>query len=171
VIDLTLPRRAVARLLACSCVLWLVMPLSPAAAQRAASRRFEPSADCDYQRCAYNIVPVLHGLTVVRGAQETPVATMGFLWTGDISDAFDAPARAAAQRAVRTRRVAAVFTDLGLLLAASGLAVGIADDFDENAAALLAGGAASLAISVPLQFRADKFLAQATWLHNARYAR
>lgn len=140
-------------------------------AQQAPAPRFDPAAACDYKRCAYNIVPVLHGLTVVRGEQETPVATLGFLWTGDITDAFAEPAREAARRAVRTRRVAAVFTDLGLILAAAGVGVGLAEEFDETAGALLAGGVASIAISVPLQFRADKYLAQATWIHNARYAR
>ncbi|MFN0098768.1 MAG: hypothetical protein ACKVS7_08850 [Gemmatimonadaceae bacterium] len=141
------------------------------AAQQAPAARFDPSASCDYRRCAYNIVPVLHGLTVVRGEEETPVATLGFLWTGDITDAFAEPARDVARRAVRTRRVAAVFTDLGLALAAAGLAVGLAEEFDETAGLLIAGGVVSITVSVPLQFRADKYLAQATWIHNARYAR
>ncbi len=141
------------------------------AAQQAPAARFDPSSSCDYRRCAYNIVPVLHGLTVVRGEEETPVATLGFLWTRDITDAFAEPARDAARRAVRTRRVAAVFTDLGLALAAAGVAVGLAEEFDETAGLLIAGGVVSITVSVPLQFRADKYLAQATWIHNARYAR
>jgi hypothetical protein len=35
---------------------------------------------------------------------------------------------------------------------------------------LMLAGAASVGVSVPLQFLADKHLARAVWQHNARYA-
>jgi hypothetical protein len=144
--------------------------LAPASA---IAQRAEPSrlpSDCDYGRCAYNIIAALHGLRVTRGAQEEAVATLGFLWTRDISTAFDGEAARVARDAVRTRRVGAVFTDLGVALLAVGASRAAARSLDETAAHLMLGGAASLGISVPIQFTADKHLARAVWQHNARYA-
>lgn len=137
-------------------------------AQRAEPARL-PSA-CDYRACAYNIIAALHGLRVTRGADETPVATLGFLWTRDISDAFEGEGQAAAKAAVRTRRWGALFTDLGLALLVTGAASAATQDLDETSTALMLGGAASLGLSVPIQFAADKHLARAVWQHNARYA-
>jgi len=139
----------------------------PADAQSAAAR-LEPG--CEYRTCAYNIVPVLHGLRVVRGNEERSVGTLGFLWTRDISAAFDGEGEEVARRAVRTRRQAAIVTDLGLILLAAGAAGAISRDLDDSAAQLMIGGAAGLVLSVPLQFAADRQLARAVWLHNARYA-
>jgi hypothetical protein len=125
---------------------------------------------CTYRQCALNIVPVLHGLTVVRGEQETPLATLGFLWTRDVSGIFDAAARDAARDAVRTRRLAAVFTDLGLGLLVVGATRAASEDLDRTAATLMLAGTATFAISVPIQFRADAHLSRAVWRHNARFA-
>ena len=127
--------------------LLLALPRT-AGAQRVDAPRLP--ASCDYRACAYNIIAALHGLRVVRGTGETQVATLGFLWTRDISSAFDGEGHDAARTAVRTRRWGALFTDVGL--------------------ALLATGAVSVGVSVPLQFLADKHLARAVWQHNARYA-
>lgn len=144
-----------------------------AAATPLAAQRTEPSRApdaCDYRTCAYNLVPRGLGLAVVRGEAEAPVATLGFLWTRDVSAAFDGEAVPAARAAVRTRRWAAVFTDLGLALLVAGAASAATDDLDQTAAAMMIGGAASVGVSVPLQFLADKHLARAVWRHNARYA-
>jgi hypothetical protein len=139
----------------------------------ARAQRAEPArlpAACDYRACAYNIIAALHGLKVTRGEQETPVATLGFLWTRDISDVFEGEGEAAAKAAVRTRRWGALFTDLGLALLVTGAASAATNDLDETSTALMLGGATSLGLSVPIQFAADKHLARAVWQHNARYA-
>ena len=148
----------------------ILLTLVPVAAhaQRVDAPRI--AATCDYRSCAYNIIAALHGLKVTSGAQETPVATLGFLWTRDISDAFEGEGKAAAQAAVRTRRWGALFTDVGLALLAIGAARAATNDLDDTAAHLMLGGAASLGVSVPIQFLADKHLARAVWQHNARYA-
>lgn len=145
----------------------LAAPLA-AHAQRADAPRL--GGACDYRSCGYNIIAALHGLRVVRGEQETPVATLGFLWTRDVSEAFDGEGKAAAQAAVRTRRWGALFTDVGLAMIVAGAASAATNDLDETAANLMMAGAASVGVSVPLQFLADKHLARAVWRHNARYA-
>lgn len=139
-----------------------------ATAQRLEAPRTE--AACDYRRCAYNIIAAPHGLKVVRGEREERVATLGFLWTRDISDAFEGEGFAAAKAAVRTRRWAALFTDVGLGLLVAGAASAATDGLDESSAGLMLGGAASLGLSVPIQFLADTHLSRAVWQHNARYA-
>jgi len=147
--------------------LQLALPAS-AVAQRVDAPRL-PAA-CDYQRCAYNIIAALHGLRVVRGADEAQVATLGFLWTRDISDRFEGDGHEAARSAVRTRRWGALFTDVGLALLLSGAVSAAANDLDRTSANLMLAGVASVGVSVPLQFLADKHLARAVWQHNARYA-
>lgn len=154
-------------LIAVLCAAMFASPVT-AAAQRTDASRI-PSA-CDYRSCAYNIIAALHGLRVVRGESETQVATLGFLWTRDISDAFDGDGRAAAQAAVRARRWGALFTDVGLALLMTGAVSAATDDLDDTSAALMLAGAASVGVSVPIQFLADKHLARAVWRHNARYA-
>lgn len=131
-------------------------------------------APCNqYSLCAYNLVPRGLGLAVVRGEQEAHVATLGFLWPGRLDGVFDGDAEAErlGRSALRTRRVAATFTVGGLLAMAAGGAA-LAFDADEDVATGLAlGGGAMLAISVPLQFRADGLLARAVWRYNRRFAR
>lgn len=151
-------------------LLTLAVALLPASSQAQRAEAPRLPASCDYRRCAYNIIAELHGLKVTRGEDETPVATLGFLWTRDISDAFEGEGQEAARSAVRTRRWAALFTDLGLALLVTGAASAATNDLDETSTALMLGGAASLGLSVPIQFRADKHLARAVWQHNARYA-
>ena len=97
--NLALPRpraRSVARLVV---VLAVVVASTPAVAH---AQRAEPArlpAACDYRSCAYNIIAALHGLKVTRGAEEAPVATLGFLWTRDISEAFEGQGQVAAKAA------------------------------------------------------------------------
>lgn len=146
--------------------LFLALPLSTAGAQRPAP----PAQSCEYRSCAYNIIAALHGLRVVQGEQEAQVATLGFLFTRDISGAFEGEGRTAAIAAVRTRRWGALFTDIGLALLLTGAVQAATTDLDETSANLMLAGAASVGISVPLQFLADKHLARAVWQHNARYA-
>jgi hypothetical protein len=147
-----------------------ILCLSPASAPAQRIEATRLPADCDYRRCAYNIIAALHGLKVVRGEQETPVGTLGFLWTNDISAAFDGESQRTARSAVRVRRWGALFTDVGLALLVAGAVDAAATDLDRTSANLMLGGAASLGLSVPLQFRADMHLARAVWQHNARYA-
>lgn len=149
----------------------LLLPMR-AGAQRTEARLTDAprAADCDYRRCAYNIIAALHGLRVVSGADETQVATLGFLWTRDIAVHFDGEGQRTARAAVRARRWGALFTDVGLALLATGAARAAANDLDDTAAHLMLAGVASVGVSVPLQFLADKHLARAVWQHNARYA-
>ncbi len=125
---------------------------------------------CDYQRCAYGIAGALHGLVITKGASEAKVATLGFLFTRDVSVHFDGAARDEARRAVTTRRWAALFTDAGLALLVAGAADAASNDVNDDSARLMIGGAALVGVSVPLQFRADTRLARAIWMHNARFA-
>lgn len=133
-----------------------------------------PTASClQYASCAYNLVPRGLGLAVVRGEQEDHVATLGFLWPGRLDGVFtgDADAEQLGRSALRTRRIAATFTVGGLLsLAAGGVALAL-DAEEDVAIGLAAGGGAMLAISVPLQFRADGVLARAVWRYNRRFVR
>ena len=162
-------QRVATRTTACAPVLAALLTISSiAGAQRVDTAPV--SATCDYRHCAFNIIAALHGLRVVRGADEVQVGTLGFFWTRDLSDRFDGEGREAARTAVRTRRRGALFTDVGLALLATGAARAATNDLDRGAANLMLAGAAIVGVSVPLQFRADKHLARAVWQHNARYA-
>lgn len=134
----------------------------------------EPGVRCAYEVCALNVVPRWNGLAVVRGANEEHVSTLGFFIPGRLPGAFAGvpAAEALGRQAVRTRRVAAVLTDLGALAIAIGALRASGDHGTDDTARLwLASGAASLGLSVPLQFRADGFLARAAWRYNAQFSR
>lgn len=148
----------------------LLLLLAPSAAAGQAAEPPRLPADCDYRRCAYNIVPRLSGLVVTRGAEDVPMGALGFLWTRDISPVFFAEAQASARAAVRTRRIAALMTDVGLVAAIAG-AVGAGGESPNDSQRLaMIGGAALLGLSVPVHFVADGHLARAVWLHNERYS-
>lgn len=153
----------------------LVLVLLPAnSAQAQGTIVGEPGLRCAYEVCALNVVPRWNGLAVVRGANEEHVSTLGFFIPGRLPGAFTgAPAaEALGRQAVRTRRVAAALTDLGALAMVIGAARASGDHGTDNTARLwLALGAASLGLSVPLQFRADGFLARAAWRYNAQFSR
>jgi hypothetical protein len=147
-----------------------VLAARPLLAQTAAP----DTAACDYRRCAYGIAPAWDGLAVVRGANESRVANLYFLWPRDISAHFAGSdsAMTHVRRAVHLRRIGAVLTNAGaltLLAAAAGaLNAGHARRSDS---ALGLAGAAAFAVSVPLQFAADGELSRAVWWHNLRLAR
>lgn len=154
-------------------LLLLMAPLAPSAALAAQAAPPAPlAAPCTYETCALNVVPRWNGLAVVRGAEEQHVATLGFFLPGRLEGAFagDATAEALGRSALRTRWVAAVLTDLGALaLGVGALRASGAHGTDNTARLWLGVGAASLGVSVPLQFRADGFLARAAWRYNARF--
>lgn len=154
------------RLLAASLLVVLAAPL--ASAQAIAPPRLP--TECDYRACAYNIVPRLSGLVVTRGADDVAVAPLGFLWTQDITPAFFPEAQAAARAAVRTRRLAAVMTDVGLVAGLVGAIAMGRDGTTSGERVTAAAGATLFLLSVPVQFAADGHLARAVWLHNERYA-
>ena len=148
-------------------LLAVIVPVS-APAQSA-----DASPDCTYARCALNVVPAWNGLAVVRGADEERLALLGFFKAGQIRQAFtgDVEAVALADRAVATRRVAAFLTDVGGLLLVAGGAVLMSDDRITTTSGVLLGvGAASLGVSVPLQYAADGHLSRAIWRYNRRFA-
>lgn len=158
---------------AAAVLLLCVAPLAPSATVAAQAIPTTPAAAaCTYETCALNVVPRWNGLAVVRGAQEQHVATLGFFVPGRLEGAFagEAAAEALGRSAVRTRWVAAVLTDLGALALGVGVirATG-AHGTDDTARLWLGAGAASLGVSVPLQFRADGLLARAAWRYNARF--
>lgn len=143
-----------------------------AASAQVAAPREEPN--CTYQTCALGLAPVWDGLAVVRGEPERRIATLGFFVPGDMSEVFkdDADALDAAREAVRIRRIGAIMTDAGLVLAATGLARALFQrDFDKLSGALTIAGGLSLGASIPVQFAADGYLSRAVWLYNRRYSR
>jgi len=133
-----------------------------------------PADSCTYLTCALDVVPAWNGLDLVKGEREVRVGRLGFLWTGDVSPAFAGEPHAIelAHRAVRTRRTAAIFTDVGGALLVAALAGGLSDsEHPDRWRAIAIGGGAMFAVSVPLQFAADGHLARAVWRFNARFAR
>lgn len=156
---------------------WVSLLLSVVIAAAATARAHAESAaddSCTYRRCALAVVPAWNGLDLVRGEREERVGRLGFLWTRDVSPAFTRDPRALefAKRAVRTRRTAAIFTDLGGALLVTALAGGVADPHHASRwQAIAIGGGAVFAVSVPLQFAADGHLSRAVWWLDARFAR
>ena len=129
---------------------------------------------CTYRRCALAVVPAWNGLDLVRGEAEERVARLGFFWVTDLSPVFAGEPQALehARHAVRLRRTAAVFTDLGAALLIAAAVGGLADhDHADTYRGLAIGGAVSVAVSGPLQFAADGHLSRAVWWHNAQFAR
>lgn len=145
-------------------------PLPAQAPQVNAAPLGDASVFRTYQRDALGIAPVWNGLAVVRGAERTRVANLNFFWPRRIDDAFlGDSARFYGARAFRTRRVAAVLTDVGALLLAAAVARRASDEAVERRSAI--AGAGAFALSVPLHFAADDWLARAVWWHNARSPR
>lgn len=136
---------------------------------------------CTYRLCALTIAPTWNGLAVVRASSGERVANLHFFWPHDVTPALagaDASAVGAdsaaahARDAVRLRRVGAVLTDAGIVLAASAAASAMRHGRLSRSDGVLAGiGGASLALSVPFQFAADGALSRAVWWHNLRFGR
>ena len=147
-----------------------------------AARAQAPTAPAprDYSACALAIIPAWNGLMVARVTGER-VANLNFFLPRDIVAALRGPeagmagadsAAAHARRAVIVRRGAAALTDAGLLLGALGAASVLhAGRLRRRDAGLIGAGGAALALSIPLQFRADGELSRAVWWHNLRFAR
>ena len=142
----------------------LVLPLALARAQDSA---------CTYARCALAIAPVWNGLDVVRGTDARRVAGLGFFWTGDIAHAVAGNDSAVvyAVRAVRVRRMAAVFTDVGAMALGYAVARRLHNGSFSGAdrGVFIAGGAA-FGVSVPLQFTADGLLSRSLWWFNGAFS-
>lgn len=144
---------------------------------------------CTYRRCALGIAPTWNGLAVVRGSDGQRVANLGFFWPRDVSGAFrsGAPPVGAivsfgeigidsavvhAQRAVHLRRLAAFFTDAGLILGGYAIARAAVNSRLSTAdRAVGITGAAAFGVGVPLQFAADGALSRAVWWYNTRFGR
>ena len=149
---------------------WLPVALVLLAAREARTQ----SADtvCTYTRCALGLAPTLTGLDVVRGSSNVRITSLNFFLPRDLSPTFAGSDSAVlyARRAVSTRRAAAAFTDLGVVLLAAG-AVKIAGDREVNrgSAAWLGAGTALFTISFPLQLRSDGELSRAVWWFNSHF--
>jgi hypothetical protein len=131
-------------------------------------------ANCTYQNCALGLSPVWNGIDVTRGDDQARVASLGFFFPQDVTRAFrdDPDAVDVARDAFRIRQAAAILTDAGLVLTATGLARALFQrDFDTLSTALTVVGGISFAGSVPLQFAADGALSRAVWLYNRKFAR
>jgi hypothetical protein len=150
------------------------LPIHHASAQQAPA-----DSACTYRRCALGIAPTWNGLAVVRGVDLQRVANLGFLWPRDISGAFSISAQSGvdsatvhARRAVHLRRLAAFFTDAGLILGTYTVARAAANSRLSTAdRALGIGGAVAFGVGVPLQFAADGALSRAVWWYNTRFGR
>lgn len=128
---------------------------------------------CEYARCALSIAPRLTSLDVVRGEAETRVASLPFLWPGDVTRIFvtDSVALSLAQRAVRHRRLAALMTDVGIVAAVVGASQLHSETDRSRGTALVSGGAMLIVASVPIHFSADADLSRAVWRFNRRFSR
>jgi hypothetical protein len=128
-----------------------------------------PDAACSYSRCALGIIPRLSSLDVVRGDREERVGSLSFLFPHDVRGAFagSAPAQRHAERALSLRRVAAVLTTVGGVLAASGVVRAAATRSGRPLSVAAAGvGVAAFSVSVPVHFAADAELSRAVWDYN-----
>lgn len=139
----------------------------------ALSAQTAPAEPCSYRRCALGIVPAWNGLLVTKGEAHQQVGNLGFFWAGSLDRHFSESDSALgyARRAVKVRRVAAVFTDVAALAlgyAAVKVLTNGALRGDDRVVA--AAGAAAFGVSVPLQFAADGLLSRAIWWQNATFA-
>jgi hypothetical protein len=160
-----------------SCRRWTMIAAIALAALTPAWRPLQaqaaPPEPCTYRRCALGIVPAWNGLLVTRGEAHQRVGNLGFFWAGSLDRHFAGSDSALgyARRAVKVRRVAAVFTDVGALAlgyAAVKVLTNGALRGDDRVVA--AAGAAAFGVSVPLQFAADGLLSRAIWWQNTTYA-
>ena len=151
-------------------------------AQQASANVPERSRDeCAYSACALNIAPRWNGLAVVRGADGPQVANLGFFWPRDVSAPLRGPsalvpgadsAAAQARQAIHLRRIGAVLTDGGVLVATIGTIGALRAGHVRAIDGVMIGvGGAALGVSVPFQFAADGALSRAVWWHNRRFAR
>ena len=148
-----------------------VLASQPMQAQTPATRA---DPNCTYESCALGLAPTWNGLAITRGISQRQIANLGFFWPEDIRPLFadNAAALEAADEALRMRTVAAILTDAGLVLLGTGLArAGFQREFDGLSRALAWTGAASIGVSIPLQFAADGYLSRAIWWHNRRFSR
>ncbi len=152
----------------------LLLLLLPAALLRAQA----PAADCAYERCALRISPRLTGLALVSNERDE-VANLNFFWPRDIEIVFRAGSRSAgndsalayASHALRARKVAAAFTNGGLIMAGAALASAVGQRKVRPASMIFAvAGTGAFAVSIPLQFNADDLLGKAVWWYNRRFA-
>ena len=139
------------------------LPISPAPA----------SADCSYARCALGIAPVWNGLAIVQGPERQQLGNLNFFWPRGTGALFSGDsARMLGDRAMRTRRIAAVLTDVGgLMVASAAIRARGESGLTRSTRSLALGGAAAFVVSVPLQFAADGLLSRAVWWHNAAFGR
>ena len=151
---------------------WLVIGLVVA---RSAVTAAQTPESCAYATCALGISPRITALDIVRGDGQARVGSLSFVWPrATLVRAFDGDARALplARQSVRTRRVAAVLTDVGAVLVAGAATHAALVHGDRRWSAGVAGlGAGAIAISVPVQFAADAQLSRAVFEFNRRYAR
>jgi hypothetical protein len=139
----------------------------------------KPNA-CTYVTCALRIAPRWSGLSAVRGEGDSVVAHLGFFFVRTLGAGLTSSSREVpgsdsaafyASRAISTRRVAALAMDGGLmLLTLAGVRALAAGGMDRTGAALASAGAASVAVSVPLQFSADDLLGKSVWWFNRRFS-
>jgi hypothetical protein len=132
-------------------------------------------ASCDaYTACALSVVPRWTGVAVLRGEQQTHVATLRVSVFRSLDPdrvfAGDSLAVAFGRQSLRSARTAAVLSHVGTI--AMLVAVVRADDrgFDDTDGALMISGAVVGMVSVPFQLRASRQLVQAAWTYNRRFA-
>jgi len=154
----------------CRGVVLMALALMSGRARRASAQ----AAPCSYDACALSLIPRMSGLDVARGVREERVGSLGFLFPRDVRAAFDGSAAAQhhAGRALSIRRVAALLTDAGAVLAASGAAHAMATSSGRRASVTISlAGAALVGASVWPQFAADAELSRAVRDYNRQFAK
>ncbi len=136
------------------------------AAPGSAARAQAADSSCSYARCSLMIMPRIAALDVVRGADESRVTSLAFLWprTPVAPFATNAGARVHALHALHLRQLGAMLTD-----AAIGFAVAGAFESRTHRSSHLHASAAAIlfAASVPIHFGADAELSRAVREYNA----
>ena len=140
--------------------------ISPSAASSASERA--ASLECRvYAECALRVEPTAwHGPRIVRGIEGAPAARLDRLSRPEILQLFarDDSASSYGHRFVRAERMNRALTIIGVGFAAGGLTA------PHRINGFSVGGLALLAVSIPYDDAAQRYLSRAVWWYNLRLA-
>lgn len=151
-----------------------VLVASLVAPQRVHAQAPVPTCEV-YEQCALGLTAKLTGISVVQGAEEKRLATLGFFVPGGRFDhvfAGDSTAIRIGRMALRERRIGATLTVGAAVTLIAATYLAIVGEIDESTAGGVGlGGLALGAAAVHYQFKADNSLSRAVWTFNRRFAR